>query len=101
MIDGKTAALGIALALGSGCFKATFDESTTMPGVQHEQWRHRFIGGLVGDGDVDARAFCPDGRIARVRTGGSVATTLTTLLTAFIYTPRKVYITCAAPEVAR
>jgi hypothetical protein len=95
MTDVRLAALGIALALG-GCFKATFDDRTTTPGTQHELWRHRFIGGLVGDGEVDARAICPDGRIAQVRTGGSLATSLTTIFTLFIYTPRKVYVTCAA-----
>jgi Bor protein len=94
------AALGIALALAGGCFKATFDDRVVTPGPEHEQWRHRFVGGLIGDGEVDVREFCPDGAVARVATGGSLATSLTTIFTLFIYSPRKVYVTCAGSRVA-
>jgi hypothetical protein len=96
------AALGLALlASSSGCFKATFQDPSVARGAQHEQWRHRFLLGLVGNGDVDARTFCPDGRIAAVRTGGNLATSAATVLTLFVYTPRKVYVTCAADEPMR
>ncbi len=100
MMEARVAALVVTLAVG-GCFKATFDDHLVTPGVRHVQWRHRFIAGLVGDRDVDAHAFCPDGRFARIRTGGSLATSLVTIFTLFIYTPREVFVTCAAPEVAR
>jgi hypothetical protein len=101
MIEARTAALVAALAVGSGCFKATFTDPTVTPGARHVQWRHRFIAGLVGDGEVDARSFCPDGRFAQIRTGGSVATSLVAFFTLFVYTPREVFVTCAAREVAR
>jgi hypothetical protein len=100
-MDGRLAAIAIALALDAGCFKATFDDRTQTPATYHVQWRHRFIGGLVGERDVDVHAFCPDGRVAQVRTGGSLLTSLATIFTLFIYSPRKVYVTCAAPAVAR
>jgi hypothetical protein len=101
MIEARAAALLVALAVGSGCFKATFNDPSVTPAVRHVEWRHRFIAGLVGDGELDARRFCPDGRFAQVRTGGSLATSLTTIFTLFIYTPREVFVTCAAPEVTR
>jgi hypothetical protein len=101
MIEARTAALLVALAVASGCFKATFDDPTVTPGLRHVEWRHRYIAGLVGDGDIDARKFCTDRRFAQVRTGGSLATSLVTIFTLFIYSPREVFVTCAGPEVAR
>jgi hypothetical protein len=96
----STALVALALALG-GCFKATFDDRALTPATRQVQWRHRFVAGLVGDGDVDARAFCPDGRVAQVRTGGSLATSLVTIFTLFIYSPREVFVTCAVAEAGR
>jgi Bor protein len=101
MLEARLAALAVTLAVGSGCFKATFDDRTLTPAVRHVEWRHRFIAGLVGDGEVDARTFCPDARFAQIRTGGSVVTSLVAIFTLFIYTPREVFVTCAAPEVTR
>lgn len=101
MIEARTAALVAALAVGSGCFKATFTDPAVTPGARHVEWRHRFIAGLVGEGDVDARSFCPDGRFAEIRTGGSIVTTLVTVFTLFVYTPREVFVTCAGQEMTR
>lgn len=85
-----------ALALGAtGCYRATFirDPSATR-GVEKDKWADFFIFGLVGEESFNARDFCPDGRVAEVRTGGNFGTGLVSFLTLGIYAPRKVYVTC-------
>lgn len=90
------AAAGMMVMLGgTGCFKATFEDPTVARGETHEEWRSRYVLGLIGDGEVDATSVCQHG-VAEVRTGGNLATSATAIGTLFIYTPRKVYITCAA-----
>jgi hypothetical protein len=95
--------LGIALATGalllcaSGCYKATFYKNATVSkGAEHEEWTDFFVFGAVGTESVDVEKFCPTGDVAVVRTGGNVATGLVGVVTIGIYTPRKVYVTCAA-----
>lgn len=94
---------GIALAAGalllsaSGCYKATFYKNASVTkGEQHEEWTDFFVFGTVGTERIDVKKFCPTGDVAVVRTGGNVGTGLVGALTIGIYTPRKVYVTCAA-----
>lgn len=95
--------LGIALATGalllsaSGCYKATFYKNPgVVKGEEHERWTDFFVFGTVGSEQVNVKEFCPTGDVAQVRTGGNVGTGLIGALTIGIYTPRKVYVTCAA-----
>jgi hypothetical protein len=85
-----------ALALG-GCFKATFiRDPEAVRGEEHDRWTSFFIFGLVGEQTLDVRQFCPDGRVAEVETSANFLTGLVSVVTLGIYTPRKVYVTCAA-----
>ena len=87
----------LALLLLAGCYKATFYQSTAaVAGARHERWSAFFIFGLVGSEHFDVRDFCGQDAIAEVRTGANFATGLVSLLTIGIYTPHKVYVTCAA-----
>lgn len=89
-------ALAVLLGL-SGCYKATFYQNPyAAPGAHHESWTAFFIFGLVGSQRIDVREFCGPDELAEVRTGGNFATGLVSALTIGIYTPRKVYVTCAA-----
>jgi hypothetical protein len=92
----------VALALGAtGCWKATFiRDPEAVKGVERDQWVSFFVFGLVGEKTFDVRQFCPEGRIAQVRTGGNFGTGLVSFLTIGIYTPRKVYVTCAGDSRA-
>lgn len=87
-----------ALTCGlTGCYKATFYQSANaIPGDRHEEWSDFFIFGLVGNERFDVRAFCGHDELAEVRTGSNLATTLVSALTIGVYTPHKVYVTCAA-----
>jgi hypothetical protein len=93
-----TTLLAAALLLGaSGCYKATFYKNPSVTkGAEHEEWTDFFVFGTVGDVQVDVKKFCPTGDVAQVRTGGNVGTGVIGALTIGIYTPRKVYVTCAA-----
>jgi hypothetical protein len=86
-----------ALLAAAGCYKATFYQNpTAVRGARHEQWSAFFILGLVGTERFDVRQFCGQNEVAEVRTGGNFATGFVSVITIGIYTPRKVYVTCAA-----
>jgi hypothetical protein len=97
----RGAALALLL-LGSGCYKATFiRDPTVVRGLEYDEWVGFFVFGLVNEQSIDVYRFCPDGQVAQVQTGGNLGTTLVSALTLGIYTPRKVYVTCAAPGSVR
>jgi hypothetical protein len=86
----------------SGCYKATFyKNASVVKGEEHEEWTDFFVFGTVGTEQVDVKKFCDNGEAAVVKTGGNVGTGLIGALTIGIYTPRKVYVTCAANGPAR
>jgi len=94
------AVAGTAL-LESGCYKATFIDPNAVRGAEHDEWTDFFLFGLVGTEEYDVRQFCR-GPVAMVRTGANFGTGVVSLVTLGIYTPRKVYVTCAAaPGVAK
>jgi hypothetical protein len=89
------------LAVTAGCYKATFyrDPQVTS-GDQHEAWTDFFLFGLVGSETVDVGRYCPPNSVAMVRTGANAGTGFISIITLGIYTPHKVYVTCAAPARA-
>ena len=85
------------LASASGCYRATFYRDPAVHKAEaHEQWTNFYIFGLVGSQDFDVHEFCPSGDPAIVMTGGNFATGFVSVITLGVYTPRKVYVTCAA-----
>jgi hypothetical protein len=86
--------LVVALAAVGGCYKATFIQPKTVAGVEHDEWTDFFLFGLVGQEERDISGYCSSD-VARLRTGGNFATGLVSVVTFGIYTPRKVYVTCA------
>lgn len=93
-VRAATAAL-VCLGL-SGCYKATFiRDAKAVRGEEHDQWTTFFLYGLIGTEEVDVKEFCPDGNAAVIRTGGNFGTGFVGAITFGIYTPRKVYVTCA------
>ena len=100
--------LAIALTTGalllatSGCYKAPFHKNASVvKGQEHEQWTDFFVFGMVGTEEIDVKQFCANGDAAVIRTGSNVATGVLSVLTIGIYTPRKVYVTCAAGSPTR
>jgi hypothetical protein len=89
------------LALTAGCYKATFyrDPQVTS-GDRHEEWTNFYVFGLVGSEVIDIRRYCAPATVATVRTGANFGTGFVSVITLGIYTPHKVYVTCAAPSHA-
>ncbi len=84
-----------ALALSAGCMNVTYVAKSRMPSaVVHEQKLTFFIGGLVGEADVQAGQLCPGG-VARVHNKLTFVDGLLTAITLGIYAPRTAEITCA------
>jgi hypothetical protein len=80
----------------SGCYKASFVDPNAVPGARHEEWTSFFLYGLVGNEERQIREYC-QGPVAELRTGANVGTAVVSVVTLGIYTPRKVYVTCAKP----
>ena len=70
-------------------------DPNAVKGVERDQWLDFWIFGLVNEQNIDVKQFCPDGRVAQVVTGGNFGTGIVSVLTIGIYSPRKVYVTCA------
>lgn len=84
-----------------GCYHATV-ETGAAPSEQviERCCEAGFLGGLVPPKAVRSEAACPDG-VARVETSRSFSNVVFTVLTAGLYSPMSVRITCAsAPAVA-
>lgn len=82
----------------SGCYQATFyRDPSVIKGEEHDEWSDFYVFGLVGTENFDVHQFCPNGEVAVAKTGGNLGTGLVSVVTIGIYTPRKVYVTCAAP----
>lgn len=90
---------GVLLTATSGCYRATFyRDPNVVKADEHEEWSDFYLFGLVGTESFEVRHFCPRGDAAVAKTGGNFATGLVSVVTIGIYTPRKVYVTCAAPS---
>jgi hypothetical protein len=89
------------LAMTAGCYKATFYRDPQLTsGDQHEEWTNFYLFGLVGTETIDVGRYCPPNSVAMVRTGANAGTGFVSIITLGIYTPHKVYVTCAAPARA-
>jgi Bor protein len=94
---GRAATVALICLGLTSCYKATFiRDAQAVSGEEHDKWTTFFIYGLVGTEEVEVKDFCPSGDAAVIRTGGNFATGFVSAITLGIYTPRKVYVTCAA-----
>ena len=87
--------VAVALATTAACMNVTYVAKSRQPSaVVHEQKLTFFIGGLVGEQDIQAGQLCPGG-VARVHTKHTFVDALLTGITLGIYAPRTAEITCA------
>ncbi len=95
-ISRSAALLGAVVAL-SGCYHATI-ETGLPPGNQtlEKPWASGWVFGLVPPSTVETASRCPNG-VARVETKLSFLNQLVGLITAGIYTPMAIRVTCAGP----
>ncbi|WP_394846555.1 Bor family protein [Pendulispora brunnea] len=90
----------LALAwLSQGCFSTSLVNKNLTPGAEkHEEWNSFFFWGLAGEAEVNVAEICHQGEAWKIEEGTNGATWLVSLVTLGIYSPRKVYVTCAAPS---
>jgi hypothetical protein len=93
------AAMVASITMG-GCYKATFVRDLPPAGPVQSEWVRFHLFGLIGVHDLDVRDHCPDGSVRILRTGSSAGTAVVTILTAGIYSPRKLWIQCGDREAA-
>lgn len=93
------AAVAIGLiALLAGCWHATIEtglDPAFPPRTIEKPWATSLIFGLVPPPIVETAQRCPDG-VARVETQLSFLNQLVAFVTAYIYTPMAIKVTCAA-----
>jgi Bor protein len=88
--------LAATLVVG-GCYHATVDTGATPSAQVVERCcQAGFLGGLVSPKPVRTEAACSHG-VARVETSRSFSNVVFTVLTAGLYSPMSMRITCAAP----
>lgn len=84
------------LAATAGCYHATIETGVTPSTVTIERhWASSWIYGLVPPSTVEARSQCTGG-VARVDTQLSFLNMVVGAITAGIYTPMDIVVTCAA-----
>lgn len=88
--------LSLAL-LSAGCYRATVSTGLEAadPTQRESRWVSSWIAGLIGPGDYEAADFCRGGSAATVETKHTFLNQLVAGLTAGIYTPMTITVTCA------
>jgi hypothetical protein len=91
----KLLALALATAMATGCWHGTVTTSATpATTVIDKPFQNSYVFGLVPPTEVNTQEQCPNG-VARVETEHSLANAVVSLLTAYIYTPTHIKVTCA------
>ncbi|WP_394836128.1 Bor family protein [Pendulispora rubella] len=90
----------LALAwLSQGCFSTSLVNKNLTPGAEkHEEWNSFFFWGLAGEAEVNVADICHQRDAWKIEEGTNGATWFVSLITLGIYSPRKVYVTCAEPS---
>ena len=90
----------ISLLLASACYHATVETGAAPSGqVVVRCCEAAFLGGLVPPRTVRSEAACPAG-VAKVETSRSFSNLVFTVLTAGLYSPMSMRITCASTQPA-
>ena len=91
-------------ALLGACYHATINippspstgvaQQGAASGQSTDIWAHSFVYGLVPPSTVDAKAHCPNG-VSKVETQMTFVQGVVAFLTASLYTPMTITVTCA------
>ena len=94
----KRLALAASLLFLTGCFKVSVDglSPTGGPGTDHKVMAHSVLWGLITINEIDARRRCGDQGVWAVDSRMNGITLLANWVTAGLYSPMRVRITCRA-----
>lgn len=86
----------------AGCYEHTYTVGAGAPvgPVVYDEWHHHWLGGLIGERNMEIRDYCPSGN-ATVHNEQSFLNGLVSGLTAGIYAPTTVRIQCAGASGGR
>lgn len=85
--------LAILIPTG-GCYHATVNTGIAPSAAPVKEWKHSWIAGLVPPSKTDADSICGENDVARIETKLTFVNGLIALLTASLYTPMEVTVTC-------
>ena len=93
----RVALIGLLVSSVSGCYttKLYYSEAPTASGPTYHRLQHTFLWGAVSPGRVDLSKFCGDSGIKRVKSQVGGWGLLANWVTAGIWIPVTVQITCA------
>ena len=91
--------LAAMVLLFSGCYHAVVDTGLEPAPAEPTQriWANSWIAGLIAPPPVDATRLCGGRNAAQVETQHTFLNQLVSMLTAGIYTPMTIEVTCATP----
>lgn len=83
------------LVMSAGCYEHTFTIGRGAPTgpVVYEEWHNSWLGGLIGERNIDIDMLCPSGN-ATIHDEMTFLNGLVGTLTAGIYTPTVVTVRC-------
>jgi hypothetical protein len=90
----SSAALVLALAGATGCYKVQYQTGRPGGGPTHEKKVSHFLWGAAGGGEVDLERLCPQG-VATVAEQKTFVDQLLSGFTGFLYSPTSVRVECA------
>lgn len=93
-------ALALLTALSTGCMSVKYTATRSeaygaRAGVVHHDWQHSLFLGLIPVSSVDLDRYCPDTGVLHVRSSVGPLGFLATVVSAGVWTPSHVRITCA------
>jgi len=88
-----------AALAATGCYTTTYKTATPGGGKTHEESASYFIYGLVGDKTVNLSEICPEG-VSEWKDYQSIGDSILGCITAGIYTPKSITVTCAGGKTA-
>ncbi len=85
----------------TGCYEHTYTVGQGAPAgpVVYEEWHNHWLGGLIGEKNLDVELLCPSGN-ATIHNEQTFLNGLVSALTASIYTPTTVKIRCESGRSA-
>lgn len=90
--------LAVVVSTTTGCYHAVVDTGLEPEpaAVTHDVWANSWIAGLIPPKPIDATDLCRGQNAAKVETQHTFLNMLVDVLTAGIYTPITIQVTCAA-----
>ena len=92
----RIAMILLAVAALSGCYTTKIENAGVQPSREtHVSWQHTFFWGLISPGKVNVAGYCGNAGIAEIKTQVGGIGLLGYWLTAGVWTPMTVKVTCA------